>query len=315
MADRTETHRQRGNGSLGRTADLGARLAAEPLQDSEELAPVQNGAAAALTQRLNRLTQELAESSQRGAQLKAALDKHTRRVHQLLGERDQLRSLLAARDAELQRLNREVGALATRAAPARAGSPVPPAAVQKVLEKLRHARDAFLGARPAAPRPHEVNVRVGERGLVPWVKDRPPKDILAVVLFGLPEAEIARLLEVVECTCTDRDLAPLLLTDNDSFQLFRNRRVVFEFFPPRSEQERLAPDLDWQLFTLRRLALIRRKWRPIRVVAFGRTAAAVVQLWLDSPFEATPIPAALNGRSLGAELASGAAPQRTVFQQ
>ncbi|MGH6901847.1 MAG: hypothetical protein ACREIR_03825, partial [Geminicoccaceae bacterium] len=91
-------------------------------------------------------------------------------------------------------------------------------------------------------------------------------------------------------------------TDNDAFQLFRGRRVLFEFLPPPSDRERLAPELDWRLFTLRRLALIRRKWQPVRVVAFGRAAGEAVQLWLDSPFETTPIPAALKGGAERPEL-------------
>jgi hypothetical protein len=105
----------------------------------------------------------------------------------------------------------------------------------------------------------------------------------------------------VERHCAKRDLAPLLLTDNDSFELFRGRRVLFEFLPGSAERERFAAELDWRLFTLRRLALIRRKWQPVRVVAFGRAAAEVVQLWLDSPFETTAIPASLKGRSEAAE--------------
>ncbi|MGH6920247.1 MAG: hypothetical protein ACREJ0_21385 [Geminicoccaceae bacterium] len=138
-----------------------------------------------------------------------------------------------------------------------------------------------------------------ERALVPWLKNGPPKAVLGVVILGLSEAEIERVLGIVERHCAERDLAPLLLTDNDAFQLFRGRRVLFEFLPARAQQERFAAELDWRLFTLRRLALIRRKWQPVRVIAFGRAAAEIVQLWLDSPFEATPIPASLRGRSEG----------------
>lgn len=148
---------------------------------------------------------------------------------------------------------------------------------------------------------------------MPWVQNGPPKAVLGVVVFGLSEAEIERVLGVIEGHCAERDLAPLLLTDNDAFQLFRGRRVLFEFLPPHSDQERLAPELNWRLYTLRRLALIRRKWQPMRVIAFGRRAAEVVQLWHDSPFEETPIPAALNGCSAGPELAwRPAQPSATV---
>ena len=62
----------------------------------------------------------------------------------------------------------------------------------------------------------------------------------------LSESEIERVLDAVERYCAEHEAAPLLLTDNDSFQLFRNRRVVFEFLPPRSEQQRLASELDWR---------------------------------------------------------------------
>jgi hypothetical protein len=141
--------------------------------------------------------------------------------------------------------------------------------------------------------------------LLPSVQEGPPKAVLGVVVFGLSEPEIENVLGIVERYCAERDLAPLLLTDNDAFQHFRGRRVLFEFLPPRSEQERLAPDLDWQLFTLRRLALIRRKWQPVRVVAFGRRAADIMRLWLDSPFEPTPIPAPMQAQPEGADMAWG----------
>jgi hypothetical protein len=36
---------------------------------------------------------------------------------------------------------------------------------------------------------------------------------------------------------------------------------------------------------MRRLALLRRKWQPVRIVAFGPSAAQLLQHWKDSPFE------------------------------
>jgi hypothetical protein len=289
-ADGTETQRGRGNGSVEQSADLGVTIAAGYIDGVET--PAQGDAVTALTRRLNQLMQEVSESRQRSEQLHAALEKHTRRAQQLIGDRDRLMSLLAGRDAELQRLNRELGALSARVEPAPVRAPALLGAARAMLEKIQRARKVAGRAKAAAPRPHQPKVSVAnETRLVPWVKHRPPKDVFAIVVFGLCETEIQCVLDVVERHCAERDAAPLLLTDNDSFQLFRNRRVVFEFLPPRSEQQRLAPELDWQLFTLRRLALIRRKWRPVRVVPFGRRAAEVVQLWRDSPFEQTPLPA------------------------
>jgi hypothetical protein len=299
MADRTATQPRNGNGSIGQTADVDARIGAGSVQDIEALALTPSDAVAALTERLDRLTQEVAEARGRGEQLEATLER-TRRVQQLIGERDRLTSLLAGRDAELQRINRELGALAARAAPPARGSPTLLAAARAVLEKIRPARRAPARARSTPMQTETTQPASAERALLPWVRSGPPKAVLGVVVYGLSETEIASVLEVVERYCAEHDLAPLLLTDNDAFQLFRGRRVLFEFLPARSERERLAPELDWRLFTLRRLALIRRKWQPVRVVAFGRAAAEVVQLWLDSPFEVTPVPALLKGRPEGA---------------
>lgn len=312
VAARTKTERPNGSASIGQYADSDAPIAAEPVQTFEALAPTRSDAVVALTQRLNRLTQEVSESRQRGEQLEATLAKRTRRVQQLIGERDRLTSLLAGRDAELQRLNRELGALTARSAPAVRGKPVLLAAARAMLEKIRHGRKAPMRARPTGTRPETAQQGSTERALVPWVRNGPPKAVLGVVIFGLSETEILSVLGVVERYGAERDLAPLLLTDNDAFQLFRGRRVLFEFLPRRSEQERHAPDLDWRLFTLRRLALIRRKWQPVRVVAFGRTAAEVVRLWLDSPFEATPVPAALKSGTEGMDMAWHASGQIEV---
>jgi hypothetical protein len=295
MAERTATRAGQGNGSVGQIADHDVRIGSRAAEDIEALRLPQGSAA--LPHQLARLTQEIAESHQRGDQLKATLDKRTRRVQQLIGERDRLTSLLAERDAELRRLNRELGALTPRAAPA-AGSPTLLTAARAILEKIHPARKAPARSGPTRAPTATERAPVAP-ALVPWLKNRPPKAVLAVVVFGLSEAEIASVLDVVERYCAEHDLAPLLLTDNDGFQLFRGRRVLFEFLPADSDRQRLAPELDWRLFTLRRLALIRRKWQPVRVVAFGRAAAEVVEQWLESPFEVTPVPALLKARPEG----------------
>jgi hypothetical protein len=259
--------------------------------------PAEEGTTLALTLRLDRMARQTVGLAQRVEELERELKQRGRRLQQLMGGRDELRSLLARRDGELCRLNREIGAIEARAEPAAARRRVSFAAARRLLDKLGRARAGLRRPNPASLRPAQPDCRTAERRLVPWLKDRPPKDVLAVVLFGLSEAEIEGVLGVVERYCTEHEIAPLLLTDNDSFELFRTRRVLFEFLPPRAEQQRVASDLDWRLYTLRRLALIRRKWRPSRVVAFGRQATEVMRLWLDSPFEETPIPATLKGSS------------------
>jgi hypothetical protein len=308
QADRAEMHPGKSNGSIGQAADMDGYIVADPAHSLEAPAPAPGDAVAALTQRIDQLIQEVAGTRRQAGQVEATLAKRTGRMHQLIGERDRLASLLAARDAELLRLTRELGALSERAAPAARGSSTLFAAAGALLDRIRHVRKAPAPSKPAIASAAVMEHPPVERPLLPWVRDGAPKPVMGVAVFGLSEAEIESVLGIVERHCAERDLAPLLLTDNDAFQLFRGRRVLFEFLPARADQERFAADLDWRLFTLRRLALIRRKWQPVRVIAFGRLAAEVVQLWLDSPFEATPIPASLKGRSEGAEPAWGGAP-------
>lgn len=231
LAEPTETQRRRRNNSVGGSADPGLPTAVNCVDGIGAPAAAQSDAATALTGRLNRLTQEVSQSRQRSEQLQAALEKRTRRVQQLIGDRDRLTSLLVARDAELQRVNRELGALCARVEPAQVRAPGLFTAARKLLDGLQNARKDSRRAKPAALQAHQPDVRVKETRLVPWLKDRPPKDVFVVVVFGLSESEIERVLDAVERYCAKHEAAPLLLTDNNSFQLFRNRRVVFEFLP------------------------------------------------------------------------------------
>ena len=314
QADRAEMQLRKGNGSIRQAADTDRYIVADPAHSLEAPAPAPGDAVAALTQRIDRLIQEVAGARRQAGQVEATLAKRTGRMHQLIGERDRLASLLAARDAELLRLTRELGALSERAAPAARGSSTLFAAAGALLDRLRHVRKAPAPSKPEIASAAVMEHPPVERPLLPWVRDGAPKPVMGVAVFGLSEAEIESVLGIVERHCAERDLAPLLLTDNDAFQLFRGRRVLFEFLPPRSEQERLAPDLDWQLFTLRRLALIRRKWQPVRVVAFGRRAGEIMRLWLGSPFEATPIPTPLKAQAESAEMAWGPVRQAEALQ-
>jgi hypothetical protein len=111
--------------------------------------------------------------------------------------------------------------------------------------------------------------------------------VLMAVLFGLdPEALEHSLAEIR--ASSDRvggEMETVCLTDCDRFELFRRHRLLFEYFPRSEQQRRFASDLDWDLYTLRRLARLRRKWSPVRIVAFGPVAQAQIQLWRASPFE------------------------------
>lgn len=240
-------------------------------------------ASAALARELGGLRIRHEELRQRLLELQAELEARTRRLHQLIGERDQLASLMRGRDDEIRQLNREVGA-------GRSRSPEP----GRWLSVLRGALERFPSARreaPADPRAVVADPTSGDSPLVPWIKEGSPRPVLCAVVTGLPPSEIEGILEVVECQCRERRMAPLVLTSDDDFQGFQGRRLVVEYLPSEGALRAAVPDRPVDLYLLRRLALIRQKWQPERIVAFGPNASEMVRRWQDSPFENDPIPA------------------------
>ena len=110
MAERSNAPARDGNGAIDDAADLAGGIVAQPIE-SFEAVPATHRDASTLDSRLDRLAQELAESRLRSEHLEATLAERASRVQQLIGERDRLVSLLAARDQEMLRLSREIGAL------------------------------------------------------------------------------------------------------------------------------------------------------------------------------------------------------------
>ena len=250
---------------------------------------------AELARHLDRLSQSDGQLRRQIADLQQTLEKRSQRLHQLIGERDQLKALMGERELQVQRLNQEVGALASQ-------QPKNGAMRQALREMLASLRRARL---PATARTSEASAIRADNGarvgagapLRPWIKEGEAHPILAAVLVGLREPEFERVLDLVERSCEARGLVPLLLTDHDAFHLLRGRRVLYEYLQPEADRLRHAPELDWHLFLLRRLALIRRKWRPLCVVAFGRDATEVVHRWVQSPFEPTALPTIVGGQA------------------
>jgi hypothetical protein len=114
---------------------------------------------------------------------------------------------------------------------------------------------------------------------------------------------------VVDGIGSGRGLVPVVMTDSDAFDLFRGRKVVVEYLPPAEQRVQFAADLDWDLYRLRRLALLRRKWQPARIVAFGAAASALVREWAASPFEDASIHAVMSAPTAAIE-AAASSPQQ-----
>jgi hypothetical protein len=256
----------------------------------------------------NGADRELEKLARLAGELRDSLDKAQRRIERLLGERNQLSALLDKRDEQIQHLYRELGqprvrevevgkagggawfwrdlipglaktiAGAGRSAGQRLAPMVKPSAGQAAGEK--EAPLALSGFRRA---PLLVNHRKAA-----------PKAVLAVVLFGLNEEEIRTFLPVIQRDCARSDMMPLLLTDNDAFEVLREHGMIFEYLPPAQDRERFSVELSWELYIQRRLAIIRQKWQPARVIALGQIAADMLRVWRRSPFEEVPLPVVIK---------------------
>ena len=246
---------------------------------------------------IENLRAEAARLDEARRELLGTLEQRTRRADQLVGERDQLERQLIRAEGALQELNRQLGALAPRAEvlPAARTPRHWPALRDRLRTRLTRlwpgwadsngaaARPALRGERPPAQDPSGP--------LVPFAEAGQGRRVIVVVAVGLEPEQRASVLDLALRLSAEHGVVPLVLTDDDDFAPLRRRGMLFEYFPPGSVREALAPALEWELYLQRRLALIRRKWRPMRVVAFGGPAADLVRLWSDSPFEETPFAA------------------------
>jgi hypothetical protein len=239
------------------------------------------------------------------------LEQRTRRVNQLLGERDLLERQLMRAERALQELNRKLGAALPRAegTPA-ARTPTLWPRLQGLLLRRLSRLWPRLGEPNMAPRtqvrsdrPHTQD-RSGP--LIPFAQNEKARPVIAVVTFGLEPEQRTGVLDIALRFSSERGVVPLVLTDDDDFEPLRSRSMLFEYLPSASVREGFAPALEWDLYLQRRLALIRRKWRPVRVIAFGGPAADLVRLWSESPFEDPSL-----GRLPAAERLAGPPPGAT----
>ena len=174
------------------------------------------------------------------------------------------------------RLRGRLGRLATRPAERIRVQEPGPAREAKPMKPARSTA-------PGGAAPH------GLQPLRPHAHERPDATRVFAVVVGLPRAE---LTAVVARLASRSTTIPIFLTDSDAFEVFRTHRAVFEYLPPPNHD----PSLDWPLYRMRRLALLRRKWQPARIVAFGPAAAQLLNAWRQSPFDEADLEDALAGR-------------------
>ena len=131
---------------------------------------------------------------------------------------------------------------------------------------------------------------------------KPKAHAIIALVVGLTGDELVGVLDLLRAQRARSDHEPILVTDCDACELFRARGLAFEYLPAPGLRTRLLPQLDWELYLLRRLALLRRKWQPVRIVAFGPAAAEMLVQWKGSPFEDDSIHRVAAGAPRSAEV-------------
>lgn len=233
-------------------------------------------------------------------ELNTSLENSNKRINRLLGEKKQLISQLDKRDEQIERLYRELGSLspaldaAARTDRTSQFRGLLTSAFAAVTARIGNFFDERSKADdvPSRSGRSEAATKGHQSRLVARLKSDSGQQVIAVLLFGLAKNELEQLLPVIERDCSSKKMVPLCLIDTDAFELLRRRSLVFEYLPPADDRNRFDSVLNWDLYTQRRLALIRRKWDPVRFVAFGAPATKTLALWSSSPFENTPLPVA-----------------------
>ena len=195
----------------------------------------------------------------------------------LRGELARANAYLMERDTEIRALNKEISSVerhlgnlemsvrpAERGLLARLGK-----LFGGIAGRWRKGAQATNGTKETDPIPERFRHR---DPLVPFAQETGMKRIVAFTVFGLTREKLSKVLDTVENYCRKRDTMPVILTDSDCFELFRERNMAFEYLPPPEARERFGPELQWSLYFQRRLTLFRSKWRPAGIVSFGTRA-------------------------------------------
>jgi GR25 family glycosyltransferase involved in LPS biosynthesis len=163
-----------------------------------------------------------------------------------------------------------------------------------MLGTLRHLQ-ARLRAKPVgpasassrsaiAPPADGESLNLRDPPLVPFVEERPNARVVLVLAIEVVREQLPGLLDMIDKTSRDDDVVPIVVTDYADFLAFRERGLIFEYLPDVEQQKAHAPELAWNLYELRRLALLRRKWRPANAIAFGARGTTLLRQWQASPF-------------------------------
>ncbi|EWY35843.1 hypothetical protein N825_34080 [Skermanella stibiiresistens SB22] len=155
---------------------------------------------------------------------------------------------------------------------------------------LRRQALASPPVQPAAIPPFQPAARVAS--LMPFSRDgAEPRPLLFAAVIGLVPAELDRVVALAQRQAEKAGVHVVFLTDCSELTLFRRYKALVEYLPPAGDLAGMADPAEVQLYLARRLGLLRRKWRPVRVLAYGRDAL----VWLET---LTALPDAVDLRGL-----------------
>jgi hypothetical protein len=109
-----------------------------------------------------------------------------------------------------------------------------------------------------------------------------------IVVFGPKDsADADAFITMLSAQKATGDVAPIVLVDDMAhFPALRAAGLAFEYLPTLDRYGSvLGHDRDPQIVIERRLAILRRKWMPRRIIALGAAGQERLQTWRASPFE------------------------------
>lgn len=172
-------------------------------------------------------------------------------------------------------------------------APEPPSAPQRPLPALRRllarlpSTPAPAAAPPAAPAPPPLPPATS---LLTGAKRHGDGRAVLALALGLPPEAQAELVARLAMAPPLPGLVPVWVTDGLAFEPFRRHGAFFEHLP----QPRTGDDRDWELYRIRRFAILCRKWQPLRIVAFGTAARQWLAMLKASPHAPAELAALLG---------------------
>ena len=137
------------------------------------------------------------------------------------------------------------------------------------------------------PRPVPPPARFGIQPVLPFGAQRQGQEMILALLVGADRDLRERTVAMLGRQLAGGKAIPVVVTDHDDVSSLRACRLPFEYLPSRERAgEGSLRELPWETYRLRRLALLRRKYQPLRIVAFGPPAHELLEAWRRSPFEA-----------------------------